>query len=90
MTLSTLARRRWRIALALSLLVVALYFGFILLIAFDKPLMARTLGPGLSVGILCGALLIVAAWLTTFVYVRWANRHFDRRVQELRAAEGAR
>ena len=89
MTLNVLARRRWTIALGLSLLVIVLYFGFILLIAFDRPLMGRTLGPGLSVGILCGALLIVAAWLTTFVYVRWANQHFDRRVRELRAAEDA-
>lgn len=90
MTLSVLARRRWTIALGLSLLVVALYFGFILLIAFDKPLMGRILAPGLSLGILCGALLIIAAWLTTFFYVCWANRHFDRRVQELRTAAGVR
>ncbi len=84
MTLSTLARRRWRIALALSLLVVALYFGFILLIAFDKPLMGRPLVPGLSLGIVLGALVIVCSWTFTWVYVRWANTHYDAELRRLK------
>jgi uncharacterized membrane protein (DUF485 family) len=32
---------------------------------------------GLSLGILLGALVIVAAWTLTFVYVSWANRVYD-------------
>lgn len=82
--LSKLAAQRWRISLLLSTLVVIVYFGFILLAAFDKPLMATRLAPGLSLGILLGVLVIVAAWLTTWVYVRWANGHYDRTVRELR------
>ncbi|MDE2220915.1 MAG: DUF485 domain-containing protein, partial [Gammaproteobacteria bacterium] len=39
----------------------------------------------LSLGVLLGALLIVAAWIVTWIYVRWANTHLDRRVSELRA-----
>lgn len=54
--------------------MVAVYFGFIGLVAYDRALLARQLRPGLSVGILLGALVIVVAWLLTLVYVRWANR----------------
>jgi uncharacterized membrane protein (DUF485 family) len=74
---STLARARWRVALVLTGLMVLIYFGFILLIAYNKPLAGRRLVPGLSLGILLGALVIVAAWLLTLIYVRWANRVYD-------------
>jgi uncharacterized membrane protein (DUF485 family) len=40
--------------------------------------------PGLSVGILLGALVIVASWGLTWVYERWANRHYDAALDELR------
>jgi uncharacterized membrane protein (DUF485 family) len=87
MSLASLSRQRWRIAIALSLVVVVVYFGFVLLIAFDKPLVGRQLAPGLSVGILLGALVIVASWIVTWIYVRWANDHLDRRIGELRSSE---
>ena len=86
MTLGHLSRQRWRIATALSAIMVLVYFGFVLLVAFDKPLLGTLLAPGLSVGVLLGALVIVAAWILTWYYVRWANAHLDRRVSEIRAA----
>ena len=82
--LAVVAARRWRIAIGLTATMVALYFGFILLIAYDKPLLARLLAPGLSLGILLGALVIVASWLLTWVYVRWANTHYDAELGRLR------
>ena len=85
MTVSLLSRQRWRIATALSSIMIVVYFGFVLLIAFDKPRVGTILAPGLSVGILLGALVIVAVWVVTWIYVRWANAHLDRRVSELRA-----
>ena len=87
MTLALLSRQRWRVAIALSALMVVVYFGFVLLIAFDKPRVATLVAPGLSLGILLGALVIVATWLITWVYVRWANKHVDARVVELRAED---
>jgi uncharacterized membrane protein (DUF485 family) len=60
------------------------YFGFILLVAFNKPLLGTVIAPGLSLGMLLGVLVIVVAWLLTWVYVRWANRHYDASVRELR------
>ena len=80
-----LARRRWRVAIRLTLAMVALYFGFILLVAFNKPLLGRLISPGLSLGVLFGALVIVLSWLLTWVYVRWANKHYDPALNALRS-----
>ena len=72
-------------ALALTVAMMAVYFGFILLVAFDKPLLARPIVPGLSVGILLGVLVIATAWVLIAVYVRWANRHYDAAIARLRS-----
>ena len=78
--LQLLARARARIATVLTLAMIVLYFGFVTLIAYDKPLMGRLLAPGLSLGILLGVLVIVGSWVLTWIYVRWANRHYDAAV----------
>lgn len=82
--LGRLAAARGRVAAGLTAFVIALYFGFLLLIAFAKPLLALKLAPGLTVGIALGAGVIVLSWLSTLVYVRWANRRYDAAVAALR------
>lgn len=82
--LRALGAARWRVALWLTAAMIVLYFGFISLIAFAKPVLARLLAPGLSLGIVLGALVIVFSWLLTWVYVRWANDHYDVRLAKLR------
>ena len=79
-----LARARWRIAILLTAIMIAVYFGFIALIAFARPLLATRVAPGLTLGILLGVCVIVASWLLTWVYVRWANAHYDARLEALR------
>jgi uncharacterized membrane protein (DUF485 family) len=80
----TLAAAQWRLALRLTAAMTAIYLGFILLVAWDKPLLGTMLKPGLSVGMLVGALVIVAAWVLVWIYVRWANAHYDTTVATLR------
>jgi uncharacterized membrane protein (DUF485 family) len=75
--LRALVSARWRVALSLSAVVFVLYFGFIFAVAFAKEAMAVEVVPGLSLGILAGALVIVGAWITTWIYVAWSNAHFD-------------
>jgi uncharacterized membrane protein (DUF485 family) len=82
--LRALDSARWRIAVWLTVAMMVVYFGFILLVAYDKPLLARLVVPGLSLGILLGALVIVAAWGFIWIYVRWANRHYDAKIEALR------
>jgi uncharacterized membrane protein (DUF485 family) len=82
--LKQLDAARWRIAIALTMAMMAMYFGFILLVAYAKPLLGRLIVPGLSLGILLGALVIVAAWVLIWIYVRWANKHYDVAIDALR------
>ncbi len=75
--LSRVAAARWRLAIILTAVMTFIYVGFILLIAFNKPLLAIVLMPGLSVGIFLGVLVILTAWLLILIYVRWTNKHYD-------------
>ena len=96
--LHAVAAKRWRIAIWLSIFMLVVYFGFILLVAFDKALLATILvdnvttklgiGPGLSLGILLGALVIVFAWVLTLIYVNWANSKYDHEIHQLAQLRG--
>jgi uncharacterized membrane protein (DUF485 family) len=79
-----LSAARWRVAVILTTVMMVVYFGFILLVAFNKPLMGTRVADGLSVGILLGALVIIASWVLIWVYTRWANTHYDAAVARLR------
>jgi uncharacterized membrane protein (DUF485 family) len=87
--LHALVTRRRRVAVALTAAIMVIYFGFILLIAFGKPLMGTLLTPGLSLGVLLGALVIVASWLLTLGYVLWANTRYDPELERHRGRDGA-
>jgi len=80
----TLAAARWRVAIALTAAVVCIYFGFIALIAYRQEWMGSLIAPGLSVGILLGAVVIVASWLLTWFYVWWANNRYDATLDALK------
>lgn len=82
-----LAAERWRFSLWLTVAMMVIYFGFILLIAYNKPLLGTLIAPGLSLGILLGALVIVAAWVLIYIYVRWTNNYFDRKISNIRAEQ---
>ena len=96
--LHALAAKRWRVAIWLSVVMLIAYYGFILLVAFDKPLLSTILlngttgagaaSPGLSLGILLGALVIVSAWVLTSIYVIWANNRYDHELHELAHLRG--
>jgi uncharacterized membrane protein (DUF485 family) len=82
--LTRVAAARWRLAILLTAIMTLVYVGFILLVAFNKPLLGTVLMPGLSLGILLGVLVIVTAWALIMVYVKWTNDHYDGAVAEIR------
>ena len=84
-----IALRRRRVASLLTACMVLVYFGFIGLVAYRPASLGALLTEGLSVGILLGALVIVAAWLLTYAYVTWTNRVYDPAIAALRREEGA-
>jgi uncharacterized membrane protein (DUF485 family) len=79
-----LVARRWRVSLVLTAVLFVVYYGYILLIATDKALLAQRIGEATTLGIPLGAAVILGAWLLTASYVIWANRHYDREVTRLR------
>ena len=87
--LARLSRKRWTVAITLTGAMLLVYFGFVLLIAYDKPLLGRILTPGLSLGILLGAIVILCASGLTGIYVRWANGSYDTELDALKARADA-
>ena len=62
----------------LTLLMMVVYYGYISLIAFNKPFLAQPIGAGVtSLGIPIGMGVIVFTIVITAIYVRRANSEFD-------------
>jgi len=84
-----LVRRRARFAWQLSGIMLAIYFGYILLIAFRRELLAIPIAGGVtSIGIPAGLGVILAGIMLTGLYVRRANREFDPAMDALRREYG--
>lgn len=76
-------RSRYSWTLAAMMLVV--YYGYVLLIAFDKDLLARRIGDGVMTwGIPIGLFVILFTVIITGIYVRRANSEFDDLTAEVR------
>jgi len=85
-----LVRDRQRFSWTLTAITVGVYSGFIALIAFDKPLMARPIGSGVtSIGIVSGIGMLVGTVAICAVYVWRANGAYDARVAALLADAAA-
>ncbi|MEP9355517.1 DUF485 domain-containing protein [Xanthobacter sp. KR7-65] len=82
--IARLVRLRWRVAIGLSLAMMAIYFGFMGLIAFQKPALAKIVAPGVSVALIAGPSIIVSAFLLCTAYVLWANKVYDPAVRDLK------
>jgi uncharacterized membrane protein (DUF485 family) len=82
---AALERRRNAFAWALCALMLVIYYGFILLVAFAPGLLARPLFPGsvVTLGFPIGIGVIVAAIVLTGIYVWRANTEFDRLTREI-------
>jgi len=62
----------------MTLLMMLAYYGYILLIAYDKEFLAQKIGPGVtSLGIPLGIGVILFTIAITWIYVRRANTEFD-------------
>ncbi len=79
-----LVKKRWSFSLIMSALMLFVYFGFLITIAFNKAIFAIKIQQNLTLGIVLGLGIIVFAWLMTGVYVKWANSSYDKTVEELK------
>ncbi|WP_435951743.1 DUF485 domain-containing protein [Dryocola sp. BD626] len=80
-----LVEKRQRFAILLSIIMLVIYVGFILLIAFAPGWLGTPLHAGTSVtrGIPIGIGVIVISFVLTAVYVWRANGEFDRLTHEM-------
>lgn len=73
-----LRSRRNRLGWTLTLLMMIVYYGFIMLVAFDKSFLAQRMGDGvMTIGIPIGFGVIVFTIVITAYYVLRANAEFD-------------
>jgi uncharacterized membrane protein (DUF485 family) len=73
-----LRSQRNALAIRLTIAMCAIYFGFILLIAFGKEILATKLDEVITLGLPLGLAVILSAIVLTGIYVSKANREFDR------------
>jgi len=82
-----LKAKRTRFGWTLAVLMLIVYYGFIMLVAFNKPFLSQRLGDGvMTVGIPLGFGVIVFTVIITAYYVRRANSEFDDLTDAIRKA----
>lgn len=79
-----LVKKRIAVSSILTVIMLVIYFGFILSIAFYRELLSYKIGTYVTLGLPIGIGLILFAWLLTGYYTSWANRDYDKEVRELR------
>ena len=80
-----LIKARNTLGWSLTTLVLIAYYGFILVVAFNKSLLATPIAVGMTTtwGIPVGFGVILLTIVLTAVYVRRANRKYDPMVKEI-------
>ena len=81
-----LVSKRSTYSWTLTALMLVVYYGYILLIAFDKELLSAKIGSGVVTwGIPIGLFVIVFTVVLTGIYVQHANKVFDDLTNEIRS-----
>jgi uncharacterized membrane protein (DUF485 family) len=79
-----LKEKRNRLGWILTVLMLIVYYGFILLVAFNKPFLATPLGKGVTtIGMPIGLGVILFTVVITLFYVRKANSEFDSLTEQV-------
>jgi uncharacterized membrane protein (DUF485 family) len=80
-----LVTTRGKFAWTLAITVLAVFYGFVMLIAFQPEFLGRAIADGskLTIGVAFGVAIFVSFWLLTALYVRRANGEFDALTAEI-------
>jgi uncharacterized membrane protein (DUF485 family) len=78
---------RSRFTWTLTIVMLVIYFGFVLTIAFDPSILGTPLTAGsvTTVGIPVGVGVIISAFVLTGIYVRRANGEFDELTRRIKS-----
>lgn len=83
-----LTSQKNRISLILTVCEMVLFFGFIALIAFQKPFLGTKISGAVTIGIPIAVGAIVFSLVLTGIYVFWANTKYDSMVRRIRERLG--
>lgn len=79
-----LVKTRNSLGLTLSIATLVVYYGYILLIAFDPKFLGQKLGSGvMTLGMPVGLVVIIAAFALVGIYVKRANASFDTLTRQI-------
>jgi cation/acetate symporter len=80
-----LVATRGRYAWILSLVVLAMFYGFVMMVAFMPATLGQPIAQGsmLTVGVALELFMFVFFWVLTAAYVRRANTEFDALAKEV-------
>jgi uncharacterized membrane protein (DUF485 family) len=73
------------ISYILTILELVLYFGFVALVAYNKPFLGQKLSSGgaATIGIPIAVGTILVSWVFTGIYIWWANTKYDEMVKKV-------
>lgn len=79
-----LKQKRSSFGWTLTFLMMIVYYGFVMLVAFNKPFLATRMGEGvMTIGMPIGLAVIVFTVVITGIYVKRANSEFDALTEEI-------
>jgi uncharacterized membrane protein (DUF485 family) len=84
----SLSAQKNSISIILTILELVLYFGFIALIAFNKPYLSQKFSGAITIGIPIAVGTIFFSWVLTGIYIFWANNKYDVLVKKVKEKIG--
>ncbi len=80
-----LVHKRTRVSLAFFAVMIVVYAGFIVTLAYLPEVFSRPIGPGftMSVGVLSATIVAVSAVIMIAAYVRYSNKYFDPLIEAI-------
>ncbi|MEN3371475.1 DUF485 domain-containing protein [Dechloromonas sp. ZS-1] len=80
-----LVARRGRFAWTLSLITLVMFYGFVLVVAFNPMSLGQPIAEGSrwTIGVTVELFMFVFFWVLTALYVKRANGEFDAINQEI-------
>ena len=80
-----LAKSKNRISLVLTLVTLAAFYGFVVLLGWHSEWLGQSFSGSINRGIPLGIGVIVLSWILTGLYVRCANSQYDALVEQVKA-----
>jgi len=80
-----LVDKRGRFAWTLSAIVLTMFYGFEMVVAFSPASLGRPIAEGsmVTVGVAVELFMFIFFWVLTAIYVRRANTEFDALTEEI-------